>query len=321
MGRLVDAHRLVLERRPSLLVAEALDVHRSHVAQRIHARFAQFDRRGEGWHTLRELVLSTFALSPDEERVFDVLFFFGPMPRQRAMAWARVPMLPAWAAPWRERAAEGYVEIDPRALPTMRAQLPAFRPTPDAMRAALEALRAELLRRERSRALGSMLSMAAEEWLRGVQSTLAGEPDLRATATALSIHSAEDIRRLVGPAHIDVARWLRAAAARERAWTYWVPMGCMAVHDARARVLTKAMDEDTRRRLYGLPPLPPPPAPLPEPPPRKVTSRRAARASLAPSETPSPSTLRSRRDPAAAPTPSARETAPSRRCSRRRTGT
>lgn len=309
--RLVDTTRLALQRRPSLFVADALDVHRSHTEGRIHTRFAEFDRRCEAWHALRELVLSTHVLDEEEERVFDVLFFFGPMPRKRVLAWARASAAPPWAAPWPERAAEDYVEIAPRALPTMRAQLPTFRPTPEALRAALDALAAGLLRHERSRALGAMFTMPVDAWLRLLQTTLAGEPDRRSARAEihLSITAAEQMRALMGPAHIDVARWLRAVAARDRSWTHWVPLARMSLADARAHVLTKHMDDATMRRLYGLPPAPPP---LPEPPPRRVTSRRAARASPEHLETSSPSGSRQRPSREASPTPSTRESPSSR---------
>lgn len=310
-GRLIDPAELVFPRRGSMLVHEALEVHKSHQSGLLHTRFAEFDRRSASWHAIREMVLGTNVLSADDERVFDVIFFFGPMPRTRALVWSRVESLPGWVRPWSERAGDGYVEIDPRSLPSMRARRPLFRPTPEALRAALCVLDEGLARRERTRFNGRLFCMGVDQWLLGLRQTIDGLPDARrCTTTTISQNAVDEIARIVGAEHIEVARWLRAMQVRKRSWSHWVPLARLTLERARAHVLTKHMDDATRRELYG----------LPEPPvdPPVATIKRSRRAQ--PGTQPEPST-RSKSDPASLPKRSTSGSPSTRRGPRSQTAT
>lgn len=251
-GPLLDARKFALQRRGSLFIAEAMDVHRSHLAGTIHTRFEEFDRRCEGWHALRALVLGTNMMSADDERVFDVLFFFGPMPPDRARAWSRVDALPRWAAPWVERG--GFVSIEPLLIPKMSGRRLCVRPAPDDVRRALDALDNELHRRELVRQDGALLEFATSQWLSALRATLEGRPEQRRYLHWVKPSQADEIERLIGGSkgHADVAAWIKLMSVRRKVWKHWTPLGKWTVLETIDRLVTSRVTDEVFCRLKGL---------------------------------------------------------------------
>ena len=252
-GALLDARRFPLERRGSLFIADAMSVHRSHLEHRIHSRFAEFDRRSQQWHALRALVLGTHTMTADAERVFDVLFYFGPMPLERARAWARVTALPRWAAPWPERG--GFVEIAPALLRKTTGSKLCPRPCPSEVRAALGALDAELQRRELVRDEGTLIEFATSQWLDALRATLDGAPPERGVVApaAATRKGASEIEQLIGKSHPAFVAWVKRMARHQLAWPHWTPLGTWTTQETLDRLVTERVTDELFCWLKRLP--------------------------------------------------------------------
>ena len=306
----IHPSKLHLPRCGSLFLGDAKSIHASHSLGLLHTRFEDFwKRRADGWIALRELVLATHMLEPDEERLFDVVFFFGPMPMQRAHVWAHCTATPPWLTPWRER--EGFVEIDPQRLPAAAWRRVYPRPTKAAWSAFFEDLDTSLRRQERARKGGMVLTIGLDAWLRLARTTISGAPDMRSLLGAAHERHFAVLRELLDTRHANIQQWFRFCERKKLRFRHWLPLGLVEPERVRELVLLPGMSAETKASLFGAPA-----AAEPTAAPSSVKPSRARR-----SETPQPASSGTLPDPRSAATPStsaspARCSAPKRRAAR-----